>query len=148
MKSLPFILFALGSVALASAEAVQPGYIAAALSGAARPGDQIEQGAWRQPAALIAFAGIKPGDRIADYLPGNGYFTRIFSRVVGPQGRVYAYLPTQQLANCEPAETAGTLALKEDYRFEHTSNDRSMGPLFLAGATRSGVDSTGLPRLP
>jgi predicted methyltransferase len=118
MKKIVLVIsFALGSVPLTSAEAVQPDYIAAALSDPARPNDQIEQDVWRQPAALIAFAGIKPGDRIADYMPGNGYFTRLFSRVVGPHGRVYAYLPSQQLANCEPTETAGTLALKGDHRY-------------------------------
>jgi predicted methyltransferase len=83
-----------------------PGYVTAALSDTARPADQIEQDSWRQPAALITFAGIKPGDMIADFMPGNGYFTRLFSRVVGPQGRVYAYLPNQQLAHCKPSETA------------------------------------------
>jgi predicted methyltransferase len=119
MKIVLAVFFALGSVALVGAETVLPGYITAALSETARPTDQIEQDAWRQPAALIAFAGIKPGDRIADYMPGNGYFTRLFSRVVGPRGRVYAYLPTQQLANCEPAETAGTLALKEDHLYSN-----------------------------
>lgn len=117
MKMLLAMFFALGSEMVAAADAAQPMYITAALLDAARPNDQIEQDAWRRPAALIAFAGIKPGDRIADYMPGNGYFTRLFSRVVGPQGRVYAYLPTQQLANCKAAETAGTLDLKEDHRY-------------------------------
>ena len=37
------------------------------------------------------FAGIKPGDTVVDLIPGGGYFTRIFSKVVGPTGHVYAY---------------------------------------------------------
>jgi predicted methyltransferase len=52
-------------------------------------------------------------------MSGNGYFTRIFSRVVGPQVQVYAYLPTQQLANCAPDETAGTIVLKTDCRYSN-----------------------------
>lgn len=44
----------------------------------------------RKPAELVAFAGIGPGDRIAELAPGGGYFTRILSGVVGPDGRVYA----------------------------------------------------------
>jgi predicted methyltransferase len=119
MKVALAIFFVLGSTARVGAETIPPGDSAAALLDAARPHDQIAPDAWRQPAALIAFAGIKPGDRIADFMPGNGYFTRLLSRVVGPQGRVYAYLPTQQLANCEPAETAGTLALKGDHRYSN-----------------------------
>ena len=47
----------------------------------------------RRPGELIAFSGLKPGDRVLDLIPGDGYWTRIFSRVVGPQGRVYAVWP-------------------------------------------------------
>jgi len=35
---------------------------------------------------------------VADFMSGGGYFTRIFSRVVGSSGRVYAFLPDEQLA--------------------------------------------------
>ena len=30
-----------------------------------------------------------------ELIPGGGYFTRVFSKVVGPQGRVYAVWPTE-----------------------------------------------------
>ena len=36
---------------------------------------------------------MKPGQRILDLIPGDGYWTRIFSRMVGPKGRVYAVWP-------------------------------------------------------
>jgi predicted methyltransferase len=39
---------------------------------------------------VIAFAGIKPGEKVGELMPGGGYFTRIFCRVVGPSGHVYA----------------------------------------------------------
>jgi len=29
---------------------------------------------------------VKPGQKVADLIPGGGYFTRLFSRVVGPKG--------------------------------------------------------------
>lgn len=73
--------------------------------------------ALRKPAELLVFAGLNSGDRVADFMSGNGYFTRIFSRVVGPDGRVYALLPTQELANCKPEETQGTKALQTDRRY-------------------------------
>ncbi len=44
----------------------------------------------RRPAELIAFAGVGPGDTVAELAPGGGYFTRILSGVVGPGGTVYA----------------------------------------------------------
>lgn len=47
----------------------------------------------RRPGELVALSGLKPGDRVLDLIPGDGYWTRIFSRVVGPQGRVYAVWP-------------------------------------------------------
>lgn len=91
--------------------------LSAALADPARPPEEAQLDALRKPAELLAFAGVKPGDRIADFMSGNGYFTRIFSRVVGPAGRVYAFIPAQQLANCSASETAGTRALEHDQRY-------------------------------
>jgi predicted methyltransferase len=47
----------------------------------------------RKPAPLIALAGVKPGDKVLDLIPGTGYWTRIFSKIVGPEGKVYAVWP-------------------------------------------------------
>lgn len=49
----------------------------------------------RHPAELMEFASVKPGDTVVDLVPGGGYFTRIFSRIVGPKGRVYAVWPIE-----------------------------------------------------
>jgi predicted methyltransferase len=38
---------------------------------------------------LITFASIKPGDKVADFMPDGGYFTRLFCKVVGDTGHVY-----------------------------------------------------------
>jgi predicted methyltransferase len=91
--------------------------VSAVLSDPARPAAEVALDALRKPAELIAFAGLKSGDRVADFMSGNGYFTRIFSRVVGPTGRVYAFVPAQQLANCSASETAGSKALEHDARY-------------------------------
>ena len=82
-----------------------------------RPAEDVALDAARKPAKLMEFAGVKAGDRVADFMSGNGYFTRIFSRIVGPSGEVYAFIPAQQLANCSPQETAGTKALERDTRY-------------------------------
>lgn len=47
----------------------------------------------RKPGPLIALAGVKPGDKVLDLIPGTGYWTRIFSKIVGPEGKVYAVWP-------------------------------------------------------
>src|SRR5207342_2487654 len=36
-----------------------------------------------------------PGDNVLELVPGSGYFTRVFSKVVGPKGHVYALWPKQ-----------------------------------------------------
>jgi len=91
----------------------------AALADPARPAQEVALDARRKPAEVIEFAGVKRGERVADFMSGNGYFTRILSAVVGPSGHVYAYLPTEQLARCAPAETNGT---KELVRQPHYGN--------------------------
>ncbi|MDR3415900.1 MAG: hypothetical protein P4L83_06925 [Nevskia sp.] len=67
-----------------------PAYIAAAVADPRRPDADRQRDAERKPAEVIAFAGIKPGDKVADFMPGKGYFTRIFCKVVGDAGHVYA----------------------------------------------------------
>ena len=43
----------------------------------------------RKPAELLAFAGIKPGMKVADLAAGGGYTTELLARAVGPTGVVY-----------------------------------------------------------
>src|SRR2546430_1446658 len=91
---------------------------------AARPaGDpqHVARDADRQPGALLAFAGVKPGDRVADFMSGGAYFTRLFSRIVGKTGHVYAFLPDEQLKNCAPDETTGTRAIEHDGSYANVS---------------------------
>jgi predicted methyltransferase len=75
-----------------AADAV-PAYIQAAVADAGRPDADKQRDANRKPAEVVAFAGIKAGDKIGELLPGGGYFTRIFSKVVGANGVVYAVTP-------------------------------------------------------
>ena len=59
-----------------------PAYVTAALADPARPADEKALDADRKPADMIAFAGIEPGSRVMDIMPGQGYFTHIFSKVI------------------------------------------------------------------
>lgn len=68
---------------------------AAALADPARPEADRARDATRHPAELLAFAGVKPGQKVADFIMGGGYWTRILSNAVGPKGKVYAYQPAE-----------------------------------------------------
>ena len=67
--------------------------IAKALADPARA-DQAGDDARRHAADVLAFSGAKPGWQVVDFLPGQGYWTRIFAGVVGPAGHVYAVWPS------------------------------------------------------
>ena len=67
-----------------------PSYIFDAVADSARPQTDRARDAKRKPAETIAFAGLAPGQTVAEILPGDGYYTRILSKVVGPTGQVIA----------------------------------------------------------
>lgn len=67
-----------------------PAYIANAVDDPNRPQDDRKLDDDRKPAEVLAFSGVKPGQTVAEYLPGGGYYTRLLSDVVGPKGKVYA----------------------------------------------------------
>jgi predicted methyltransferase len=92
------------SVGLAAAQKI-PAYITAAVANPDRPEADTKRDADRKPAESVAFAGIKPGDKVADFIPGHGYFTKIFSKVVGDKGWVYAFYPS----NIDPIYTKNGL---------------------------------------
>ena len=44
-----------------------------------------------KPAEILPFTGLKPGMQVLDLFAGGGYWSEIFSRVVGPSGKVVAH---------------------------------------------------------
>ncbi len=44
---------------------------------------------------LIRFARVDAGSTVIDVYPGDGDWTRLFSDVVGPGGRVYSFVPAE-----------------------------------------------------
>jgi predicted methyltransferase len=44
---------------------------------------------------LIRFSRVDAGATVIDVYPGNGEWTRVFSDVVGPEGRVYSFVPAE-----------------------------------------------------
>ncbi len=89
-----------------------PPTIAKALADPARA-DQQGDDARRRAAEVLTFSGVKPGNVVVDYLPGAGYWTRIFTGIVGPKGHVYAVWPAAGAKYAEkslPALQARNLA--------------------------------------
>jgi predicted methyltransferase len=76
-----------------------------------RPAEDVARDAARKPADMLAFAGIKPGQTVADFIPGGGYFTRVFSAAVGASGKVVAVVPAAaEAANPERSKAVRALA--------------------------------------
>ncbi|MEJ1962357.1 MAG: methyltransferase [Gammaproteobacteria bacterium] len=90
--ALAVVLLSSTTGAFAAAPKV-PAAVSAAVADAGRPQADKDKDSGRKPAESVAFAGIKKGEKVADLLPGQGYFTRIFSKVVGDSGVVYAVPP-------------------------------------------------------
>src|SRR3954469_7187896 len=73
----------------------QPGPIPPAIADPFRPAGGREPGVRPKPAETLAFAQVKPGMKVAELFPGGGYFSRMLSRVVGKDGRVWL-IPWQE----------------------------------------------------
>jgi predicted methyltransferase len=138
--------------------------IAAAVADSSRPDSDTTRDADRKPEQTLAFSGIKPGDRVADYVADSGYFTRLFASVVGSKGRVYAVEPTaffkyesfpkavaelQGYAVTHPNVTVTTAAALEGLKFPekldlfwisqdyHDLHDKFMGPVDVAAFNKA-----------
>ncbi|HEY8230854.1 MAG TPA: methyltransferase [Rhodanobacteraceae bacterium] len=106
MRTLGFILLAalvlpLAAVAQSSAHAVSgsgamkiPAYVTKAINDPARAADKKDD-ARRKIADVMAFTGVKPGDKVLELVPASGYWTRVFSRIVGSNGHVYTVWPDE-----------------------------------------------------
>jgi predicted methyltransferase len=90
-----FVIF---GCATTSAQSAVPSNIANAVADQNRPDEDRQRDADRKPAEVLTFVGIKNGEKVADFIPGTGYFSRILSSAVGPQGHVYGFFPSE-LAN-------------------------------------------------
>jgi predicted methyltransferase len=76
----------LSSLATAAVAAPKAMTVTQAVADPSRPASDRTTDASRHPAETLAFAGIKPGMKVAELFPGGGYFTRMIIDVVGPTG--------------------------------------------------------------
>ncbi|HEU5443677.1 MAG TPA: hypothetical protein VFU61_07615, partial [Steroidobacteraceae bacterium] len=80
------LMLSLGGAAMA---VTVPDYVTRAVADTSRPAADTARDPLRLPAETIAFAGVRPGMKVAEFYPGGGYFTRPLSDVVGPSGHIY-----------------------------------------------------------
>ncbi len=93
------VLFAASLVAFAfsfvTSATTSPSTVAVAIADPSRPKADRDADAHRKPLQTIQFSGVKPGDKVGELFPGGGYYTRLLSDVVGPNGVVYALETTR-----------------------------------------------------
>ncbi|MBV8816837.1 MAG: class I SAM-dependent methyltransferase, partial [Acidobacteriaceae bacterium] len=85
LVTLNFVL----SAAAAAKEVEIPGYVVKAIANPSRSKAERDYDRERLPAQTIAFSGAAPGMVVAELLPFYGYFSRLLSDVVGPNGKIY-----------------------------------------------------------
>ena len=120
MKSKLFLAAALAVIVTAGGAYAKPdANQMAAVADKGRPEADTKRDADRKPAEMLEFAGVKQGQTVVDMIPGGGYFTRIFSKAVGPKGTVYAVggppRPVTDPAKPPPPPAQDTIAADPNY---------------------------------
>jgi predicted methyltransferase len=128
----------LAVLALGACKTIEPGGkssdpIAAAIADPGRPAADRERDEARHPDELMAFAQVRPGQRVADYMPGAGYFTRVFAKAVGPGGHVYAVFP-EFLAQFDKRDADQVRAIVADPAYANVSFELTPNAEFKGGA--------------
>jgi len=95
MKLALFSAVALIALSVPAAAQTVSAPLKAAIADPGRPASDTERDAARHPGEILAFTGVKPGDKVADFITGGGYWARILSKTVGAKGKVYAYQPEE-----------------------------------------------------
>jgi predicted methyltransferase len=68
-----------------------PSIYQSAVANSSRSEGDIARDAGRKPAEVLEFFGIDEGMIVLDMFSGGGYYTEIVSRLVGPEGQVFAH---------------------------------------------------------
>jgi predicted methyltransferase len=104
LAAIPFLA---GALAAGAATKI-PANIEKAVANPGRPQADRDRDALRKPGEVMAFAGVKPGETVLELIPGGGYFTRMLSVAVGPNGHVIEAVP--QLAAADVRRTSNGVA--------------------------------------
>ncbi len=101
-STLALLLALPASLAVLAAGSV-PQNIAAAVADTSRPLADTQRDAERKPAESMAFAGVEAKSTVVELIPGGGYYTRLLSKALGPDGHLIALVPAPR-----PDAPAGT----------------------------------------
>ena len=71
----------------------RPAAVAEAVTTPGRPEEARALDVSRKPAEVLRFLGLEQGDRALDLFAGNGYYTEIMARAVGPRGLALGWDP-------------------------------------------------------
>ena len=78
-------------LALPACMTTPPPDFAAAIAAPGRSDAHRQLDEVRRPAEILAFMGLKRGDRVLDYFTGNGYYAELMAQAVGPEGSVVGW---------------------------------------------------------
>lgn len=106
-------------LAQSSAPSAPSSYVTAAVGDPARK-DDVANDARRKVADLMTFAEVKPGQKVLELIPGSGYFTRVFSAIVGQAGHVYVVWPNEYAKESE-SDVASSKALVAQPHYANVS---------------------------
>lgn len=82
------VLILVATAALGAPAATDGKIYSDAVANPGRSSQDRERDARELPAEVMAFAGFKPGMKVADVFGGGGYYSELISYVVGPKGEV------------------------------------------------------------
>ena len=110
-----------------------PANIANAVADSHRLEADKQRDADRKPEATLVFVGIARGEKIAELLPGGGYFTRILSKAVGPQGRIFAVVPPRPANGTaeRPDMATRIMVVADDPYYANVTVLQQLAPLAL-----------------
>lgn len=91
-----------------------------------RPAGDKRRDADRKPAHILDFFDLKPGMHVADLMAGDGYYTELVSRMVGPTGVVYCQntqIPLDRFARAPLGERLANDRLANVVRLDREFED-------------------------
>jgi predicted methyltransferase len=114
-KNIFIYVLAIALISITSSAFAQnpPAYATAAVADSSRPAEQRADDAARMPATVIAFAMVKPGSVVAEVRPGRGYYTRIISKAVGANGKLYS-IDSAERVEARPNRMDGIKAIADE----------------------------------
>lgn len=96
-----------------------------------------QKDAARKPYEVLRFAGVKPGQKVIDIFSATGWYAELLSRVVGPNGHVYAQNPDsilKELGDKPISERLANNRLPNVERLDTSPNNMGLKSASLDGA--------------